>query len=324
MVQIVKNKDMSVSNDNTDRRTEMIQELSEKLETGLKDLIDSDNYRKYLETISRFHNYSYRNCLLINAQCPHATHIAGYNDWRKKFHRFVKAGEKCIWIFAPAPAKRKVLVDRKDSITGDLVMGSDGNPIKDIVEIIQMFYKPVPCFDISQTDGVPLPEIVHKLDFEVDGYDRLMDAIKKISPVPISFENIYTNANGYYDISNNRIVVRNDLSEAQSVKTALHEIAHSMMHDKDSIVDKSWVREIEAESVAFIVCSYVGIDTADYSFGYITGWADGRLEDFKASLGRIKDTSSNIIDRLNVELSIEMPLSELVNEAERPVHQISI
>lgn len=324
MVQISKSKDIAVSNGNADQRIERIQDLSEKLEKGLKDLIDSDNYRKYLGTMSRFHNYSYRNCLLITAQCPNATHIAGYNDWRKKFHRFVKAGEKCIWIFAPVPVLKKIEIEGKDNTTYETLVDTDGKPEKDTAEKIQMFYKPVPCFDISQTDGVPLPEIVHKLDFEVDGYDRLMDAIKNISPVPISFEDIYTNANGYYDISNNRIVVRNDLSEAQSVKTALHEIAHSMMHDKDSIVNKSWVREIEAESVAFIVCSYVGIDTADYSFGYITGWADGRLEDFKASLGRIKDTSSNIIDRLNVELSIEMTLSELVNEAERPVHQISM
>lgn len=324
MVQISKSKDIAVSNDNADQRTERIQDLSDKLETGLKDLINSDNYREYLETLSRFRNYSYRNCLLINAQCPNATYIAGYNDWRKKFHRYVRAGEKCIWIFAPAPVKRKVLVDRKDSITGDLVMGSDGNPIKDIVEKIQMFYRPVPCFDISQTDGKPLPEIVHKLDFDVDGYDRLIDTIKKISPVPISFEEIYTNANGYYDISNNRIVVRNDLSESQTVKTALHEIAHSMMHGRDSKIEKNWIREIEAESVAFIASSYLGVDTADYSFGYITGWVDGELEDFKASLGRIKDTASNIIDRLNVELSIEMPVSELVNEAERPVHQISM
>lgn len=324
MVQMSKNKVNTMSNDNTDYRAERIHALSDKLETGLRDLINSDNYMKYLETMSRFHSYSYLNCLLISTQCPNATRIAGYNDWHKKFRRFVKAGEKAIWIIAPAPVKRKVLVDRKDSITGDLVIGADGKPIKDTVEKIQMFFKPVPCFDVSQTDGKPLPEIVRRLDSEVDGYDRLMDAIKKISPVPISFEEIYTNANGYYDISNNRIIVRNDLSEAQTVKTALHEIAHSMMHDKDSIVDKSWVREIEAESVAFIVCSYIGIDTADYSFGYITGWADGRLEDFKASLGRIKDTSSNIIDRLNLELSIEMPVSELVNEAERPVHQISM
>lgn len=253
-----------------------VKEITDKLEAGLKELFDSEKYKSYLSTMSKFHNYSFNNTLLIAMQKPEATLVAGYQAWQKNFERHVNKGEKAIRILAPAPYKIKEERDKLDPVTGEMMFDENGMPQKEEAEVTIPAFRAVSVFDVSQTDGKPIPELeVNELLSTVEGYEDFAQALMNISPVPIAFEDILGDSKGYFSTAEN-------MSESQTLKTMVHEVAHSMLHDKE--VNQSMdipakdrnTKEVEAESVAFTVCQHFGIDTSDYSFGYIAGWSSGR------------------------------------------------
>lgn len=287
-------------------QSQQIKEITARLEKGIVDLFQSDNYKSYLKTMSKFTSYSVNNTLLIAMQRPDATAVAGYSTW-KQLNRQVVKGAKAIKIIAPCPYKKKA--DTATMATGHKhSTGEDNSPADLPEEKVLMGFKVVNVFDISQTEGEPLPEIAHKLDGTVDGYTDFMDALQGISPVPIKFEQIKGSANGYYHLVDKNIVIDKDLPEIMHCKTGIHELAHALLHDrdnglqKDNLPDKE-TKEIQAESIAYTVCSYYGIDTSDYSFGYISGWSSGRdLKELKSSFDTIQQTAQTIIVGLDREL----------------------
>ena len=296
-----------------------MQEITEKLENGIRELQSSEAYRHYLDVMGRFHHYSASNCLLIAMQRPDATRVAGYSAWDKQFQRHVKRGEKGIKIIAPAPytvLKQRV---KYDSETGKPVLDQNGKPETEIVNVMVENYKITTVFDVSQTEGKELPEVVHELKADVENYKKFLSAIEKISPVPIEFSEISgSSAKGYYDQIEKKIVIRSGMGEAQSLKTAVHELSHAILHDRDTgdrknqLVDRA-TKEVEAESVAYIICQHFGIDTSDYSFGYVAGWSrDSELSDFKASLNLIQKTAGGLIDEIQKKLREREPLEDLV------------
>lgn len=284
---------------------EKVKEITAQLEKGIKELFEADNFKKYLRVMSKFHTYSWNNSLLISTQFPTATYIAGYKAWTRDFNRHVRQNEKGIKILAPAPYKVDKEVEVLDPKTQNPVLGRDGKPLTEKVQVTIPSYKIITVFDVSQTDGEPLPEIVRELTNSFEEYSRIMDALKEISPVPIVFKQIDSGANGYYHLADKKIYIRDDMSEAQTIKTCIHEIAHAILHDNDTGVlkDKSLDRntkEVEAESIAYTVCNYLGLDTSDYSFGYIGTWSkEKELEELKKSMSIIRSTSSNIINALD-------------------------
>ena len=296
-----------------------MQEITEKLENGIRELQSSEAYRHYLDVMGRFHHYSASNCLLIAMQRPDATRVAGYNAWDKQFQRHVKRGEKGIKIIAPAPytvPKQRVKCDPE---TGKPVLDQNGKPETEIVNVMVENYKITTVFDVSQTEGKELLEVVHELKADVENYKKFLSVIEKISPVPIEFSEISGSAvKGYYDQVEKKIVIRSGMGEAQSLKTAIHELSHAILHDRDTgdrtsgLVDRA-TKEVEAESVAYTVCQHFGIDTSDYSFGYVAGWSrDRELSDFKASLNMIQKTAGRLIDEIQKKLKEREPLENLV------------
>ena len=287
-------------------QSEQIKEITEKLEKGIKDLFESDNYKKYLKTMSRFTSYSLNNMLLIAMQKPDATAVAGYSTW-KQLHRQVKKGEKAIKIIAPCPYRKKVKAEVTDE-QGKSILGTDGKPLMESEEKVVMGFKVVNVFDISSTEGEPLPEIVHQLDGTIEGYSDFMKALEKFSPVPIELKKVKGAALGYYQMTNKNIVIEKDLSEVMKCKTGIHELTHALLHDRDNGLEKDSlpsreVKEIEAESVSYVVCQYYGINSLDYSFGYIAGWAsDKNLKELKASMETIRQASQIIITGIDREL----------------------
>ena len=270
-------------------------ELTDRLEAGILDVFSSDRYRTYLSVMSRFHSYSFRNSLLIMLQRPEATHVAGFSAWRDKFHRSVNRGEKGIQILAPSPYRMKVEVEKPDE-TGKLR--------KEEVEIVKPAFRPAYVFDVGQTSGTPLPVLAEELSGTVSKYKLLFESIKSASPFPIEMEAISGGAKGYCDLSNRRIAVCTGMSEAQTLKTAIHEITHADLHappSKISLETKDrHTKEVEAESVAFVVCSHYGIDTSDYSFSYLASWSTGKeLKELKASLETIQVQAGDLIDRID-------------------------
>jgi len=296
----------------SDNPREKLKEITDKLEQGIKELFESDRYKSYLKTLSKFHNYSFNNCLLIAMQKPDATHVAGFASWRDNFKRNVMKGEKGIRILAPSPYKAKKEQDRIDPKSGRTVVGADGKAIKDMVEVTMPAFKVATVFDVSQTDGEPLPEIgVDELSGSVDKYSDFLDALKKSSPVPIEFEDITSGAKGYYDQTERRIAICAGMSELQTLKTAIHELAHARLHhiDKNAPKDTSRpdadTREVEAESVAYVVCQHYGLDTSDYSFGYIAEWSGAKeLDTLKSSLDTIRREADAIISEADTHLAI--------------------
>ncbi len=306
-----------------------MKEITDRLEQGIAELFDSERYREYLRVMSKFHNYSLNNTLLIAMQKPDATHIAGYNAWKNNFGRNVKKGEKGIRILAPSPYKIRQEVEKKDPETGKAVMGENGKPVMETKEIPIPAYKVVSVFDISQTEGRELPRIsANELTGDVEQYEEFFAALEKTSPVPMGFERIAGTAHGYYSQTDKRIAIDEGMSQLQNLKTAIHEIAHAKLHDIDlnvpteeqkTILDRS-TREVQAESIAYTVCQHYGLDTSDYSFGYIAGWSSGReLAELKTSLETIRVTAAEIINSVDghfAELQ-KMRESEKAREEEK-------
>lgn len=304
-----------MADNNTEKQR--VQELTNKLEQGLQDLFNSDSYRNYLSTMSKFHNYSFNNTLLIAMQKPDATLVAGYKAWQKNFERHVNKGEKAIRILAPAPYKIKEERDKIDPVTQELLLDKDGNPQKEEVEITIPAFRAVSVFDLSQTDGKPIPELTTKeLLSDVEGYQDMIRAVEAISPVSIELEEIAGDSKGYYDREAKRIAVQENMSESQILKTMIHEVAHSKLHSKEVEQDEQMrkdrnTKEVEAESVAYTVCQHFGVDTSDYSFGYIAGWSSGRdTKELRSSMDTIRRTASELIT------GIEEQLQELQRDRE--------
>jgi antirestriction protein ArdC len=302
---------------------ERMKEITGKLEAGIKGIFESEQYKTYLKTLSKFHNYSMNNCLLIAMQKPDATQIAGFNAWRDDFKRQVLKGEKGIKIIAPSPFKTKKAVDRVDA-SGRPVFGKDGRRVKDEVEITVPAFKVATVFDVSQTEGEPLPQIgVDELTGSVDRYKEFFTALEKSAPVPVAFEPITSGAKGYYQQMEKRIAINEGMSELQNVKTLIHEIAHSRLHAIDTdkpikgqdLPDRR-TREVEAESIAYTVCQRYGLDTSDYSFAYVATWSGAKqLDALKSSLETIRKEADAIISE------VDRHFTELQQEqtAEKPV-----
>lgn len=290
-----------------EERKRQMDEIARTLEQGVKDVFESENYKKFLACMSKFHTYSISNYILIWSQNPDASLVAGYQAW-KKFKRNVKKGEKGIKIFAPAPYKSKMQKTKYDPETRQAILDAEGKPVKETVEIQRTGFHLTTVFDISQTEGDPLPTIgVDELTGDVENYSRFLDAVLKTAPVPVSFEDIQRDAKGFFNEIENRIVVQKDMSETQTLKTLIHEIAHSVLHSGDNIKFSQNEREVQAESVAYVVCSKYGIDTSDYSFGYIAGWSSGKeVKELEESLKVIKDTADDIIRKIDDNLKTEL------------------
>jgi len=306
-----------------EQRQEKIKQITDKLEQGVHQIFESDNYRAYLSTMAKFHSYSLNNTILIAMQKPGATLVAGYTAWQKDHDRHVKKGEKGIQIIAPSPYKVKQERDALDPKTGKPQMDAQGNPLKEIIEVERPAFKVATVFDISQTEGKELPSIgVNELSGGVEGYDALFDALKATCPVPIAFEDIPSGAKGYYHTEEHRIALQEGMSQMQTVKTLIHEMSHERMHshEKEKPVEERLSRrsmEVEAESVAFVVGTALSaehpelkLDFSDYSFGYIAGWSSGKeTAELKASLGRIQATASEMISEIEGHLQ-ELQKSE--------------
>lgn len=305
--------------------TERIKAITDKLEVGLKNLFDSQQYKSYLTTMSKFHNYSFNNTLLIAMQMPDASLVAGFHKWKKELGRTVKKGEKAIQILAPAPYKKKVLMTKIDPNIHQPVLGKDGTPVKEEKEITGPAFKVVPVFDVSQTEGREIPTIgVHELTGSVEQYPAFLAAIKQTSPVPVDFEHIRTGARGYYHQVEHRIVINFGMSDLQNLKTLIHEIAHARLHaiDQDNPPENRpdrYTKEVQAESVAYTVCQHYGLDTSDYSFAYIAGWSEGKeLPELKASLETIRSASHELIadiDRALGDLQKVKPIQSQLQAA---------
>ena len=295
---------------NGQNSAERMKEITDRLETGIQELFESERYKAYLTTMSKFHSYSFNNTLLIAMQGGQL--VAGYNKWRDDFHRNVKKGEKAIKILAPAPFKAKKEVQKLDA-QGRPVMGKDGKPVTEVQEIQVPAFKIVSVFDVSQTEGEPLPSIgVEELTGSVERYEEFFKALEQTSPVPIGFEDIPGGSHGYYHLTEKRIAIQEGMSELQTLKTAIHEIAHSKLHAIDpeapaiEQADRpdSRTREVQAESVAYAVCQHYGLDTSDYSFGYVAGWSSGKdLKELKASLETIRATAHELITTIDGHLA---------------------
>ena len=291
-----------------DKYKEKIDQAVERLEQGIRDFFNSDHYRDYLQVMGKFHRYSVRNCILIASQRPDAGRVAGYNDWKKNFNRQVKKGEKGIMILAPYKRTIEVTLAGK--------YDSNGDPLKEKREITT--FRPCYVFDEQQTEGEPLPEIVRRLDFQVDGYDRLMDALLQTAECPVFFETFPEDSqtNGYYNPVKNEIHIREGMSQAQTIKTLIHEESHRYLHPA-SLSDKSRnEKEVEAESCANIVSGFLGIETGkDYSYGYISSWAEGKnLEEMTECIENIKRGSDLLINKLDRILCLECTREEVEME----------
>ena len=298
-------------------REEQLKQITEQLEQGVAEIFTSEKYTEYLNTMAKFHNYSFNNTLLITMQKPEATLVAGYQAWQKKFNRQVKRGEKGIQIIAPAPYKEKQEIEKTDPETGEIVIGEDGQPETEVVERVITKFRVTTVFDVSQTTGEPIPEFeVSELEGDVLIYHDFMEALKTVAPVPISFIEIDGEAKGFYQIVDKYIAVQPGMSEAQTMKTAVHETAHAVLHDRDQmeaegVVKDQLTKEVEAESVAYVVCNHFGLDTSEYSFSYIASWSSGKnMKELRASMDTIRKTSADMIGQIEEKLKefqIEIP-----------------
>lgn len=277
-------------------QSQQIKEITDKLEQGIKELFESENYINYLKCMSRFTDYSLNNTLLITMQRPDSSLVAGFRKWNE-FNRYVRKGEKGIKILAPCIYK----AEKEDGDNGTEKSNKD-----DAEERVLKGFRVVHVFDISQTEGEELPTIAHVLDESVEGYSDFMTALKQISPSPIEFKKVEGSANGYYHLVDKNIVIDTGMSEMMNCKTTIHEIAHAILHNQDDGAEKDidrHTKEVQAESTAFVVCQYYGLDTSDYSFGYIAGWSSGRdLKELKASLDTIRQTADKIIKGIDQQL----------------------
>ena len=306
------------SNRKIESRANRVKAITDKLEAGIAALFQSETYKAYLSTMAKFHNYSLNNTLLIAMQKPDATLVAGYQAWQKQHQRHVRKGEKGIQIIAPSPYKAKKEREVLDPTTGRPKLDAQGKPVKETVEVEYQAFRVATVFDVSQTEGKELPSLgVDELSGKVDGYSRLLTALKEICPVPIGFEQIESGAKGYYHTTEQRIALQEGMSEMQTVKTLIHEMAHQKLHShekekprEERLTARS--KEVEAESVAYTVCQHFGIDTSDYSFGYIAGWSSGKeTAELKESLGKIRDAASELITDIEAKLAEMQKAPEL-------------
>lgn len=300
-------------------RNQRMKEITERLEQGVKDIFTSEMYANYLRTMSQFHSYSFNNTLLIHLQKPEASLVAGYQTWQKKFHRQVRRGEKGIQIIAPAPIRTREEIEKVDPATMEPVLKPDGTPEMEEVEYTIPRFRVTTVFDVSQTEGELLPELeTPELLGSVENYEIFMQAIRDISPVPIRFDEIESGAKGYYSSVNKEIVIQESMSESQTMKTGIHEVTHAKLHDRD-IMEKmdekkdQMTREVEAESVAYTVCQYFGLDTSDYSFPYIAGWSSDRdMKELRSSMDTIRKVAGEMIEQITEKFrEIEMERAEM-------------
>ena len=324
---------MAEKQTNKDRMREIV----DSIENGIKELFESDKYRKYLTTMSRFHHYSVNNTMLIYMQRPDATHVAGFNKWRDQFGRNVLKGEKGIRIIAPTPYKKKVEEIKTDPETNAPVLDADGKAIIEEKEIRIPMFKVVSVFDVSQTSGKPLPQLAADLSGNVQQYEVFMEALRRASPVPMEIKPVARDTDGFFSIKAQSITIRAGMSEVQTVCAAVHEIAHAKLHDYEHMTEladdgetilvpgeKSRnTEEVEAESISYAVCQYYGIETGENSFGYIATWSKGKeLKELRASLETINKTASELItdiDRHFAEICKERGIDrEDLAAAEQP------
>lgn len=314
------------------RNAQQVREITDKLEQGIKELFESEKFKEYLTTMSKFYNYSFNNTLLIAMQKPDATLIAGYTSWQRNFDRHVMKGEKGIKILAPVPYKAQEEREKIDPATQKPVLDADGKPVTETVEVMRPAFKVVSVFDVSQTDGKELPDIaVDELTGSVENYAAFFEALKQESPVPISFEDIPGGAKGYFSHVENRIAIQEGMSEIQTVKTAIHEIAHAKLHaikpdEKVAPEERKdrHTKEVEAESVAYTVCQRYSIETSDYSFGYIAGWSsDKDTKELKGSLETIRSTAAEMIESIDAKLKVLLAekSQEQTQETPEPVKE---
>lgn len=318
----------------SENQKDRLKEITDRLEQGILEVFESERYKEYLRVMSKFHHYSFNNTMLIALQKPDASLIAGFSAWKNSHGRTVKKGEKGIRIIAPAPFKVKQEMEKLDPKTNMPLIGADGKAVTEEKEITIPAYKVVSVFDVSQTEGKEIPSIgVDELTGDVSQYEDFFTALKKASPVPIALEHIEGSAHGYYHLAEKRIAIDDNMSELQTLKTAIHEIAHAKLHDIDLNAPKEEkenhpnqrTREVEAESVAYTVCQHYGLDTSDYSFGYVAGWSSGKeLSELKGSLETIRLAASELIDSIDghfkelqrarenelLEKETELPLQE--------------
>ena len=310
---------MAEKQSNKDR----IKEITAGIEKGIMELFESDRYRQYLSTMSRFHKYSLNNIMLIHSQRPDATLVAGFNKWKNQFGRHVKKGERGIQILAPVPFKKKVDEVKLDPHTKAPMLDKDGNLVKEEKEVSVPMFKVVSVFDVSQTDGKPLPVLAHSLSGDVQQYEVLMEALRRTSPVPIVIAHTDRDVDGFFDLTAQQITIQDGMSQVQTICAGVHEIAHSKLHNYDKMTELAddgvtvlapeekdrHTEEVEAESISYAVCQYFGIETADNSFGYIASWSQGKeLKELRASLETINRTSSELIS------SIEQHFKEICKE----------
>ena len=291
-------------------RKQQMKEITERLEQGVKDIFTSEMYTMYLRTMAKFHNYSFNNTLLIAMQRPDATLVAGFQAWKNKFNRYVKKGEKGIQIIAPAPIKEVEEREKIDKDTGLAVLNENGEPEMERMEYVIPRFRVTTVFDVSQTDGEPLPLLeVNELTASVKDYALLTAAIEQVSPVPIRFDEIEGEAKGYYSDIEKEICVQTGMGESQTMKTMIHEVAHAMLHNSDLMEQRGeekdrLTKETEAESIAFTVCSALGIDTSDYSFPYVASWASGKeLKELKDSMDTIRLTAADFLEKLEAAVA---------------------
>ena len=313
---------------NSQNSADRMKEITDRLETGIQELFESKRYTAFLTSMAKFHSYSFNNTLLIAMQGGQL--VAGYNKWRDDFHRNVKRGEKGIKILAPAPYKVKKEMPKLDE-QGQPVMDKDGKPLTEVQETQVPAFKIVSVFDVSQTEGEPLPSIgVDELAGNVEQYEDFFKALEQTSPVPMAFEDIPGGSHGYYHLTEKRIAIQENMSELQTLKTAIHEIAHAKLHaiDPDAPVTKqadrpdSRTREVQAESVAYAVCQHYGLDTSDYSFGYVAGWSSGKdLKELRASLETIRATAHELITTIDGHLAELQQQRQAQQAVEQTVEQ---
>ena len=316
-----------MANNNIEKQ---LKEISERLEQGVKEIFTSERYTEYLDTMSKFHNYSFNNTLLITMQKPEATLVAGYQAWQKKFNRHVKRGEKGIQIIAPAPIREKQEIEKIDPVTKEPVIGEDGQPETEIVEMVIPRFRVITVFDVSQTEGEPIADLdVPELTGSVQFYDTFMQALQNISPVPIRMMNVEGEAKGYYHQTEKYIAIKEDMSNVQTMKTGVHEVSHALLHDREvmdaeGVLKDRTTKEVEAESIAYIVCNHFGLDTSEYSFTYIASWCESKdMKALRASMDTIRKTSAEIIGNIETqmhEIELERPIRETFHREDVILH----
>lgn len=305
---------------------ERLKEITDGIEAGIKEVFESESYKNYLSTMSKFHNYSLNNTMLIHMQKPDATLVAGFNKWRDKFGRTVKQGEHGIKIIAPTPFKKKIEQEKTDPVTKAVIIGKDGKPVMETKTVTVPMYKPVTVFDVSQTFGRDLPQLAQTIHGNVKDYEHFKEAIMKSSSMPFVFKPLAENTDGFFSRDKQSITIREGMSEVQTVCAMIHETAHSMMHNyKPGEVPKEQkFEEIEAESVAYSVCKYFGIDTDANSFGYLASWSQGKdISELKGYLETVNNTASDFINSIEknyraITKDLEKESAEIVTDSQAP------